>query len=56
MIIGMSAIGTKRTWSAALHMSAFDPWRTSTDIKQPGRIWSECLTHLGSSGSNVYLY
>ena len=25
----MSAIGTKRTWASALHMSAFDPKRTS---------------------------
>ena len=25
---GMSAIGTKRTWAGALHMSAFDPKRT----------------------------
>ena len=25
---GMSAIGTKRTWPIALHMSAFDPKRT----------------------------
>ena len=24
----MSAIGTKRTWALALHMSAFDPKRT----------------------------
>ena len=24
----MSAIGTKRTWASALHMSAFDPKRT----------------------------
>ena len=24
----MSAIGTKRTWAVALHMSAFDPKRT----------------------------
>jgi hypothetical protein len=26
----MSAIGTKRTWPSALHMSAFDPKRTSS--------------------------
>jgi len=24
----MSAIGTKRAWASALHMSAFDPKRT----------------------------
>ena len=26
----MSAFGTKRTWACALHMSAFDPKRTSS--------------------------
>ena len=25
----MSAIGTKQTWACALHMSAYDPKRTS---------------------------
>ena len=31
MNTAMSAIGTKRTYRVALHMSAFDPKRTSED-------------------------
>ena len=35
-VVVMSAIGTKRTWAGALHMSAFDPKRTSRAILSVG--------------------
>ena len=35
----MSAIGTKRTWACALHMSAFDPKRTL--VVQPSDLFLE---------------
>ena len=31
-----SAIGTKQTWASALHMSAFDPKRTSSRHNMEG--------------------
>ena len=31
----MSAIGTKQTWAVALHMSAYDPKRTSPSFYAP---------------------
>ena len=35
----MSAIGTKQTLACALHMSAFDPKRTSPPLARQTDIW-----------------
>ena len=43
----MSAIGTKRTYRVALHMSAFDPKRTSPAPVCP--LWRVCLAVLHNS-------
>jgi hypothetical protein len=51
----MSAIGTKQTWRFALHMSAFDPKRTSHG-PFPVQVWAATMPrskrrHLGALGA-----
>ena len=41
MWLNLSAIGTKRTSACALHMSAYDPKRTSCDLEDTLRIVSK---------------